>query len=107
MKISFPHGTTRARALEVLQAKTPELMARFGSGLSDLQEAWQANELSFSFKAGGIAITGMLSVDDEQMELDLNLPQLARLMEGQIHARVKNVMHDIFEPENHAKEHLP
>jgi len=96
MKVSFPQGTTKARALEGLRANTPKLMTRFGSEVTELQQEWRENKLSFSLKARGFAVAGMLSVGDEQVELEVNLPLLARLMEGQIRDRVLQVMQDIF-----------
>ena len=96
MKVSFPHGTTKARALEVLQANTPELFARFGSGVSDLQQEWQENQLSVSFKTFGFTIHGKLVVEESTAELEVNLPLLARSSEGRIRETVLQAMQEIF-----------
>jgi predicted lipid carrier protein YhbT len=105
MKVSFPHGTTKTLALDVLKASTSRLMARFGSEISSLQQEWQEDELTFSFRARGFDVEGMLNVGDEQVDVELNLPQLARLFEGQIRDRVTRAMQEIFEPRTDAKEH--
>jgi hypothetical protein len=98
MKVSFPHGTTKAIALEELKAHSSRLLARFGSEASELQQEWQENKLTFSFKARGFPISGTLSVEDEQIELEVELPLLARLMEGPIRDRAVQVMEEIFKP---------
>ena len=103
MKVSFPHGTTKATALEVLMAHSSKLLARFGSEASDLRQEWQENKLTFSFKARGFPVSGVSSVEDEQVELEVELPMLARLMEGQIRDRAVQVMQDIFQPGPHDK----
>ena len=103
MKVSFPHGTTKALALEELKTHSSRLMARFGLETSVLQQEWQENKLVFSFTARGFPITGTFSVEDEQIELEVNLPLLARLMEGQIRDRAVQVMQEIFQPETHGK----
>ncbi len=103
MKVSFPHGTTKAKAVEELKTHGAKLMARFGSEVSELQQEWQENKLTFSFKGRGFPISGMLSVGDEQVELEVNLPLLARLMEGQIRDRAVQVMQEIFQPGTHGE----
>ena len=103
MKVSFPHGTTKALALEVLMTHSSKLLARFGSEASELKQEWQDDKLIFSFKARGFPISGVLSVEEEQLELEVELPMLARLMEGQIRDRAVQVMQDIFQPGTHDK----
>jgi hypothetical protein len=104
MRVSLPHGTTKARALEVLKDHSSKLLARFGSEVSDLQEEWRENELAFSFRARGLTVSGMLIVREEQVELEVKLPLLASFLEGQIRDRAVQVMKEIFEPEIHRKE---
>lgn len=105
MRVVFPHGTTKARALEELKAHGPKLIARFGSGISDLRQEWKENRLTFSFWAQGVAISGRLVVGEENVELEANLPFLAMLFEGQIRERVLQVMREIFLiPETQGKE---
>ena len=103
MKVSFPHGTTKAIALEELETHSSRLMARFGSETSGLQQEWQENKLIFSFTARGFPISGTLIVEDELIELEVTLPLLARLMEGQIRDRAVQVMQEIFQPRMHGK----
>ena len=98
MKVSLPHGTTKARALEVLQANTPKLVAQFGSGVSDLQQEWRENQLNVSFKTFGFTIQGRLVVEENTAELEVNLPLLARSLEGKTRERVNQVMQEIFGP---------
>ncbi|MBI4282409.1 MAG: polyhydroxyalkanoic acid system family protein [Chloroflexi bacterium] len=96
MKVVFPHGTTRAQALDTLKAHGPELMARFGSEVSDVQQKWLENGLNFSFRTRGVAIAGRLLVGEKNVEMEANLPLLATLFEGQIRERVLQVMREIL-----------
>ncbi|MFH1560047.1 MAG: polyhydroxyalkanoic acid system family protein [Chloroflexota bacterium] len=104
MKVSFPHGTTKDRALEELKANNSKLMARFGTEISGLQQEWQENGLTFSFRAQGVAISGKLAVGEEHVELEAELPRWARLFEGQVRERALQVMQEIFTSEMHDKE---
>ncbi|MDA0988528.1 MAG: polyhydroxyalkanoic acid system family protein [Chloroflexi bacterium] len=99
MKVSFPHGTTKAMALGKLKTHSSKLIARFGSDVSDLQQEWQENELTVSFKAFGFSIQGRVVVEESTVEVEINLPLPARLMEGRIRDRAVQAMQEIFQPE--------
>lgn len=63
--------------------------------------------MTFSFMARGFTVTGGLVVGEEQVELEVKLPLMARLVgsEGEIRERVLKVMREIFlTPEIHGKE---
>jgi hypothetical protein len=107
MKVIYPHGMSKAQALEELNANSSKLMARFGSEISELQQEWQENGLTFSFRARGFTVSGGLVVGEEQVELEAKLPLMARLLvsEGEIREGVLQVMREIFlTPETHGKE---
>ena len=96
MNISFPHGTTKALALEQLKAGSSRLVAQFGSGVSDLHQEWQENRLTISFKAQGLAIKGSLAVGEEQVSVEVDLPLMARMFEGRVQEEVLRAMQEIF-----------
>ena len=96
MKVSFPHGTTKALALEELKTHSSRLMARFGSEVSELQQEWQDNQLTVSFKTFGFTIQGRLVVEETTVELEVDLPWLARTREGQIRDRALLALQEIF-----------
>ena len=96
MNISFPHGTTKAQALEQLKADSSNLVARFGSGASDLQQEWQDDHLTFSFKAQGLSIRGSLAVGEEQVGIEVHLPLMARIFEGRVRQEILKVMQEVF-----------
>ncbi|MBI4297732.1 MAG: polyhydroxyalkanoic acid system family protein [Chloroflexi bacterium] len=106
MKVILAHGTTRSRALEELKVGGSKLMARFGSEISELQQKWQENGLTFSFRARGFTVSGVLIVGEEQVELEATLPLVARLLvsEGEIRERVLQAMQEVFASEADCKE---
>jgi hypothetical protein len=104
MKVSFPHETTKSIALEQLKIHSSKLIARFGSDVADLQQEWQENELTVSFKTFGFSIQSRLVVEENTVELELNLPMPARLMEGRIRDRAVQAMQEIFQPLTDGKE---
>ncbi|MDP6494080.1 MAG: polyhydroxyalkanoic acid system family protein [Dehalococcoidia bacterium] len=98
MKVSFPHRTTRAKALEELKTHSSRLIERFGSGVSELQQEWLENQLTVSFETFGFAIQGSVVVEESTIEVEIDLPWLARTREGQIRDRVIYVLQEILEP---------
>ena len=98
MKVSISHGTTKANAIEELKTHSSKLMARFGSEVSELQQEWQDNQLTVSFKTFGFTIQGRLVVEETTVELEVDLPWLARTREGQIRDRAMLALQEIFGP---------
>jgi hypothetical protein len=96
MNISFSHWTTKALALEQLKSDRSSLVGRFGSGLSDLQQEWQGDHLTFSFKAQGLALRGSLAVGEEHVGIEVHLPLTARIFEGRVRQEVLKVMQEVF-----------
>ena len=98
MKVSVPHGTTKALAIEKLRAVSPTLMARFGPEVSDLQQEWQEDSIIFSFKTQGFSVSGTIVVGADALELEAKLPLLARPFEGRIRDGVVQALSEIFGP---------
>ncbi len=97
MKISLPHGTSKAEAIEKLKSGSSRLMERFGPRISDLQQRWEEDVLVFSFKTGGFSVSGSITVDTNNVELEAKLPLLARPFEGRIREEVTQATREIFE----------
>ena len=97
-------GTTKALALEELKTHSSRLMARFGSEVSDLQQEWRDNQLTVSFKTFGFTIQGRVVVEETTVELEVDLPWLARTREGQIRDRAMLALQEIFGSGTHDKD---
>ncbi len=103
MNISYPHGTTKAEALERVKAYNTQLMERFASEVAEVKQEWREDGFTASIKVYGITINGRLAVKDATIEMEVDLPWLARSREGQIRERTVKALQEIFV---HGKEQI-
>jgi len=57
--------------------------------VSDLEQSWNENTLSFGFKTFGIKIAGDLTAADQKLLVDVELPFSAMLFKGKIESEIQ------------------
>ena len=73
-----------------MQAYGARLKARYGDKVSDLEESWDGNVLSFSGSGMGQSISGTVTVNAGAVAVELDLPFAAMLMKGKIESTVRS-----------------
>ena len=96
VKVSSPHHSTRAEAVEKAHELLPRLLQEFGESVSDVQHSWTDDTLAFSFRYSGMTMRGNVSVTDNDVTLDASLPLMARPFEGQIASVVRRRLLELF-----------
>ncbi len=86
INLEIPHQLSAEEARNRLE--------RFTEGLpqdqvTDLEQSWNGNTLSFGFKTFGIKIGGDLTAADEKLLVNLELPFSAMMFKGKIEAGIK------------------
>lgn len=87
-KINFeiPHQLSAEESRSRLERFTESLPK---DQVSDLEQSWQGDTLSFGFKTFGIKIAGDLTAADEKLLVDIDLPFSAMMFKGKIEAEMK------------------
>lgn len=81
---------TKSDAKDWVEIKLSEMLEHFGSRVSDVSRKWHDHRMSFQFRAGGIAsFHGTLTVTDNDMELILPFPLLAKGFEAKAKAEAE------------------
>jgi len=90
-KINFevPHSLTADDAKEKLQKFIEAIQAKFKDQVSDLDQSWEGNNLVFSFKTFGFKIAGKITVHDDKLSLDGDLPFSAMMFKGKIESEMR------------------
>jgi hypothetical protein len=60
-----------------------------GALLTNLQETWTGDTMTFSLAAMGQSISGHLTVDDQAVHLTVALPWLLRMLAGTLKPRIE------------------
>jgi len=90
LKIAVSHQIAQEEALRRMQAYGARLKARYGDKVSDLEESWDGNVLSFSGSGMGQSISGTVTVNAGAVAVELDLPFAAMLMKGKIESTVRS-----------------
>jgi hypothetical protein len=85
--LDVPHSLGRDAAIERL--KTFMDKVRHRDDVSDLEETWNENVQSFSFKTYGFKIEGAATVEEDRVKLDGKLPLAAAPFRGKIEGSIR------------------
>ena len=90
-KINFdvPHSMTADEAKEKLQHFAEMLQSKFQDQVSDFEQSWDANDLSFGFKTFGFKIDGQIGAQAEKLAVEVELPFAAMMFKGKIESGIK------------------
>ncbi|MEX2138488.1 MAG: polyhydroxyalkanoic acid system family protein [Pirellulales bacterium] len=84
LKMSFSHQLGRQTAQERLQTRLEKLLDRYGSQVSNLRQSWTDNVLDFGFTTYGFGIQGNVTVEENEVRLDGQIPFAAMMFKGKI-----------------------
>ncbi|QDS99775.1 polyhydroxyalkanoic acid system family protein [Adhaeretor mobilis] len=87
--ITIPHSLTAEEAKSRLERFTESMQAKFKDQVSDLDQTWNDNTLSFGFKTFGIKIAGDITAEDKALQVSGNLPFAAAMFKGKIESEMK------------------
>ncbi len=89
MQVSIPHKDSEVAAITKVKKLLNESRSKLAAHLTDVEEKWEGNVLTFAFTAQKQHISGTLTVKDKVFELYAKLPLTLRLFEGRIEKMIK------------------
>jgi len=87
--MNVDHSLGQEEAVSRIKKKLAEVEQSHGDQAKDLQQQWDDNTLSGSFKAMGMAVSGTLCVEDNQVTIDAKVPMAAMIFKAAIQQRVE------------------
>ncbi len=87
--ITLPHQLGAAEARRRIDEGFGQLIGQTGGMLKDVQKAWAGDALTFAAQAMGQPISGVLTVFDDSVRMDIVLPGLLGMIAGKITGQVK------------------
>jgi len=101
MRITREHNMTKEEARTTVEGLIPDLIDSFGQQVSDPRWAWKGDGMTFSFTAMGFNVNGTLDVSDSTLDLDVELPLLARAFEGKLRSVAEQEIDRYLSGEGH------
>lgn len=89
INISVPHELGQETALERIQGVADKVREKYKDQVKNMEESWEGNQLTFSFRTLGFDIKGVLQVLDSEVKLDSDLPFAAMMFKGKIEESVR------------------
>lgn len=104
MKLTYQHGTTKARALDLLKARSAQLTQNLGPQVSEVRQDWHDDGLDLAIKVFGFTIKGRMLVAEQTVDMEVDLPMIARSREGELKSRALKTLDEIFGDADQGKE---
>ena len=87
--ITIPHQLGAAEARRRIEEGFGQLIGQAGGVIKDVQKSWDGDALTFSAQAMGQPISGLLTVFEDSVRMDIVLPGLLGVIAGKITGQVK------------------
>ena len=104
MKLSYQHGTTKARAMELLRARGALISQNLAPQVSEVQQEWHDDGLDVTIKVFGFTIKAQMVVVEQTVELEVDLPLIARSRESELRSRATQTFDEVFRDADQGKE---
>jgi hypothetical protein len=83
------HGLGKDAAVEKLKGFLDQVKARYPKEISQIEGTWDENVLNYAFTTFGIKVDGTLTVEDQVVRMEGNLPFAAMMFKGKISDSIK------------------
>lgn len=87
--VTVPHSLAREEATRRLDQFVQVLQEKFQEQVSDLEQTWEGDDLNFRFKTYGIQLSGKITVTDDALVMDGELPFTAMMFKGKIESAIR------------------
>jgi predicted NBD/HSP70 family sugar kinase len=100
LTLAIPHTLGLDEAARRLKEKLTAARAEHRDRLTDFREEWREHNLSFAFKALGMAISGTVAVERECVKLAATIPLSVMFFKGAIEDRIRKEVGILLAPGN-------
>jgi hypothetical protein len=88
--VEAPHQLGQDEAVARVKGLLERVKEKYQSQVSDLEESWADNVLSFRFKTYGFKINGKLVAQNDDIKIDGDLPIAAMMFKGRIEQTIRD-----------------
>ncbi|MBN1910175.1 MAG: polyhydroxyalkanoic acid system family protein [Pirellulales bacterium] len=89
LSVTVPHQLAEEEAVRRLKSESDVVRAAFGDRVSELEEAWEGNTLTFGFRAMGMRVRGQVAVSPSDVQTTAEVPLAAMMFKGAIQQQIE------------------
>jgi len=86
--LDVPHTLSAEEAKSRLQRFSDSLQSKMQDQVKEMEQSWEGDALSFGFKTFGIKIQGRITVHDDRLAVEGDLPFSAMMFKGKIEGEI-------------------
>ena len=90
--VEVPHSLGQAAAQERMESFLDSMERKYKDQISDMQGSWSDNILSFSFSTFNIKIDGKMTVEEDKVLFNGELPFAAMMFKGKIASGIQEAL---------------
>jgi len=95
--VSVPHTLSQEEATERLKGFSDTIKRQMGDQVSDLEQTWVGNQMTFGFTTFGFKISGELTAGEDAVAVEGNLPFAAAMFKGKITSGIQEQLTKILQ----------
>lgn len=86
--MSVAHQLGQEEAIRRLKERSAAVKDAARAQVSDMQDSWEGNRLTFSFSAMGVRVKGTMNVEPSAVKIDAEVPLVAMMFKKMVEQRV-------------------
>jgi len=90
--IEVPHNLGQQAAKERLEGFLKQIEEKYKGQIGEVDGGWDGYTLNYAFSTFGIAIKGKLTIEEDKVVLDGEIPLSAMMFKGKITGGVKEAL---------------
>ena len=90
MKIEISHQHTKEEAQARVRHLLQNLKEKYSDKINNVEESWSENQGTFSLAVGPFSTSGSITVKENLVEINLNIPFIAGLYKNQIRSLIES-----------------
>ena len=87
-----PHNLGQQAAKDKLESFLERISEKYKDQISNMDGSWNDNILDYSFTTYGINIKGKMSVEEDKVRMDGELPFAAMMFKGKISSQIQTAL---------------
>lgn len=84
LELSIPHQLDKEQAVSRIKNLLANLATEHAGTISNVKEEWNGSQGDFAFSAKGFDLAGKINVNDNDVQIDADLPFAVSLFSGAI-----------------------
>ena len=98
LNLAIPHNLPKEEALNRIQAMLGQLRKEQAGAITDVNETWKGNEGEFSFSAKGFDLSGRITVEENKVSINGQLPFALSFFKGKISDMIREKAGELLSP---------